>query len=105
MESITQSIYLTLKREWYDLILSGAKTTEYREDKPYWRKRLMTQEGEFIKFEQGIFFRNGYNPKSPLMKVKHVESKFMICPLNGYILYGKRVIGIVIKNPQEIIKR
>ena len=31
---------LTLKRKWFDMILSGQKVTEYRELKTYWVKRL-----------------------------------------------------------------
>lgn len=31
---------LTLKKKWFDMILSGEKVTEYRELKPYWIKRL-----------------------------------------------------------------
>ncbi len=31
---------LTLKKKWFDLILSGDKKEEYREIKPYWVRRL-----------------------------------------------------------------
>lgn len=41
MENI---LYLPLKTEWYNLIESGIKTEEYREIKPYWIKRLCTEE-------------------------------------------------------------
>ena len=29
-----------LKKEWYEKIRSGEKTIEYREVKPYWKKRI-----------------------------------------------------------------
>ena len=32
---------LVLKRRWYDMIASGEKREEYREAKPYWRKRIL----------------------------------------------------------------
>ena len=32
---------LPLKAKWYNMIESGGKAEEYREDKPYWRKKLM----------------------------------------------------------------
>lgn len=32
---------LTLKKKWYDMILSGEKKEEYREIKPYWLIRLV----------------------------------------------------------------
>lgn len=35
------NIHLNLKSIWFDLILSGKKKEEYREIKPYYRKRLM----------------------------------------------------------------
>lgn len=31
-----------LKKEWYEKIRSGKKTTEFREVKPYWTKRINT---------------------------------------------------------------
>ena len=33
---------LSVKKEWFDKILSGEKKEEYREIKPYWIKRLTT---------------------------------------------------------------
>lgn len=33
---------LSVKKEWFDKIVSGEKTEEYREIKPYWIKRLTT---------------------------------------------------------------
>ena len=34
-------LHLTLKKKWFDMILSGEKKEEYREIKPYWIVRLM----------------------------------------------------------------
>jgi len=47
-------LHLTLKKKWFDMILSGVKREEYREIKPYWRKRLLNKKFSFI------HFRNGY---------------------------------------------
>ncbi len=33
-------LHLNLKKKWFDLILSGEKTEEYREIKPYFEKRF-----------------------------------------------------------------
>lgn len=33
---------LSVKKEWFDKIVSGEKKEEYREIKPYWIKRLTT---------------------------------------------------------------
>lgn len=35
-----KTLYLPLKKEWYEMIESGVKTEEYRALKPYWVKRL-----------------------------------------------------------------
>ena len=40
-----KTLYLTLKKEWYDMIASGEKREEYREIKPYWCRKIMTQRG------------------------------------------------------------
>lgn len=45
------------------MILSGEKTEEYREVKPYWVKRLMTDELAMKSFA-GVLFTNGYNRDS-----------------------------------------
>jgi len=62
-------LHLTLKREWFDLILSGEKTEEYREYKPYWIKRLMGHCGRMKQFDI-VRFRNGYRKEDPIMDVK-----------------------------------
>lgn len=49
-------LHLTLTKEWFDLVVSGTKTEEYREKKPYWAKRLLND---------AIKFRNGYQKSSP----------------------------------------
>lgn len=36
-----RTLHLVLKSKWFDKIASGEKTSEYRECKPYWNKRLI----------------------------------------------------------------
>lgn len=36
-------LHLTIKEPWFSMIRDGIKTEEYREDKPYWRVRLIVQ--------------------------------------------------------------
>lgn len=52
---------LTLKKEWFDMILAGIKNNEYREIKPYWTKRLEGKEYD------GVKFVNGYGNHRPYM--------------------------------------
>jgi hypothetical protein len=56
-------LVLTIKKKWFDMILSGEKKEEYREINPYWRKRI-NPGYEFV------HFRNGYNKSSPYMSVE-----------------------------------
>lgn len=57
-------LHLTLKKKWFDLIASGGKTKEFRENKPYWQSRLSGKT-----FDE-VHFRNGYAKDSPFMRVK-----------------------------------
>lgn len=57
-------LHLTLKKNWFDLILSGEKKEEYRDIKPYWEKRLIGK-----KYDR-IIFRNGYATNAPQFTIK-----------------------------------
>lgn len=37
-----KTLHLPLKAKWYDMIECGVKNEEYRELKPYWKKRICT---------------------------------------------------------------
>lgn len=39
-EKQMKMLHLNLTYQWFDAIKKGLKTTEYREDKRFWRKRL-----------------------------------------------------------------
>ena len=62
-------LHLTLQKQWFDQILDGTKTIEYREYKKYWIDRLQEKVGSFKKFDV-IHFKNGYNPDAPFMVVE-----------------------------------
>jgi len=57
-------LYLTLKKQWFDLILSGEKVEEYREVKPYWSHRLHKKVWDVINFH------NGYSKNSPWFNIE-----------------------------------
>jgi hypothetical protein len=65
---------LTLKKQWFDQIAAGVKTTEYREKKQYWTTRLFAADGRPKKFNQ-IIFRNGYAATAPRMRVEHIGTE------------------------------
>ncbi len=59
---------LTLYRQWFDQILHGTKKIEYREIKPYWRRRLFNPDGSAKEFDK-VIFTNGYGKLRPIMSV------------------------------------
>jgi len=59
---------MTLKKKWFDMILSGEKLEEYRTIKPYWDKRLATH-------YDAIEFVNGYSPDSPRFVIEFESVK------------------------------
>lgn len=85
---MNNTIHLPIKREWFDMILSGEKKEEYREFKPYWVKRLLgdaeaykdpcpvpTKPTYFEKPEnvKTITFVNGYGNHRPTMVVEFLN--------------------------------
>jgi len=63
-----QTLKLTLKKKWFDEILSGVKTKEYREIKKYWLWRLFWN-NEKTKFTDEII----KYMKDPYEKFSDVE--------------------------------
>ena len=58
---------LTIKKKWFDMILSGEKKEEYREIKPYYdtRFRNVWSYPAYWNETHTIRFRNGYSKDSP----------------------------------------
>lgn len=77
-----KTLHLTLKKHWFDLILSGEKTVEYRDKKPYWIKRLKGK-----RYDQ-IIFTNGYGKDKPQMTVEFINqtSAGLAKPQNGEVV-------------------
>lgn len=63
---------LKLKKEWFDQILAGTKTVEYRDYKKYWIDRLLNKDGSYQKYDL-IHFKNGCHPDAPYMVVELKE--------------------------------
>lgn len=56
-------LHLTLFKKYFDKILIGEKTVEYRVRKPYWEKRLLCRAFDEVRFV------NGYGAHRPFMVV------------------------------------
>ena len=65
-------LHLNLHRQYFDLIATGQKKTEYRECTPYWRKRLEGRDYDVVSF------RNGYATRAPVMEVEYVAKGFRV---------------------------
>lgn len=70
-------LVLPIKKQWFDMIVSGEKKEEYREIKPYYDSRFRKYmprptnfRNEYIAAEFFIVFRNGYQYNSPSVKCK-----------------------------------
>lgn len=63
-------LILPIKKKWFDMILTGEKKEEYREIKPYWKKRFQSSGlldgcGLPTGFQTNVLFQNGYSRQSP----------------------------------------
>lgn len=80
-----KTLHLTLKKKWFDMILTGEKKEEYREIKPYWIKRIASAwnflDSDLTYWENGnemfesvefdvIIFKNGYSKNAPEMEIE-----------------------------------
>jgi len=75
---------LTLKKKWFDMILSGEKLEEYREFKDYWINRLgykyesnREENGywneEMQNLPDAICFTNGYGKHRPSFTIEVLD--------------------------------
>ena len=75
-------LHLTLKKRWFDMILSGEKKEEYREVKYYWLSRLKyycnhaDMMHEFNYNYTHIMFKNGYSKCSPSLLIELISVRF-----------------------------
>jgi hypothetical protein len=74
-------LHLTLKKKWFDMIVSGEKKEEYREVKEYWAKRFVKAINYELGFRQLnasfelkdfdiVRFKNGYAKDAPVMDIE-----------------------------------
>jgi len=97
-------LHLTLKKKWFDMILSGEKKEEYREPKQYWISRLFDEGLLFYDHKEFdiIRFKNGYQKDAPQMDVefKGTEYRGHYEPLNYEwgAIKGKNYIVIKLGN-------
>lgn len=101
-----KTLTISLKRQWFDMIKSGEKKEEYRDNSEYWQRRLYrsmdANDAEFKQFDR-LVFTLGY-PKSgdkerrlvfnnPKIRIGHGRLEWGAEPGKQYfvITFGDRV--------------
>lgn len=76
-----KTLYLPLKKEWYEMIESGEKREEYREFSKYWEKRLIEEYKThkdspvsqcFLKRFHAVCFSYGYTKRRMLWECEGI---------------------------------
>lgn len=60
-----QILFLTIKKQWFDMIKAGIKKEEYREIKPYFDAKIKGRQYD------AVLFQNGYNKESPRLLIEY----------------------------------
>lgn len=91
-------LYLILKKQPFDQIKRGKKTSEFREHKPFWVKRLMKNDGTFKQFDL-VHFKNGYHTDAPTMLIEIKDIKIIKERISWFSSekYFEIVLGRLIK--------
>lgn len=59
------TLFIIIRKQWFDAILHGDKREEYREIKDYWTERLEGRKYTHVKFQ------NGYAPNAPNFLIQY----------------------------------
>ena len=70
-QSKEKTVYLVVKKEYFDALADGAKTSAYRQASPPWIDRIDDDVTDVV-FQLG-YGRNGQPPKRMRFKVKEVR--------------------------------
>lgn len=92
-------LHLTLKKKWFDMILSGEKKEEYREIKKYWFKRLVYQPELVFKYctgydlEEDLFLNEGLDhiARNKVSMVGFMPF-YAICFRHGYAKDAREIL-------------
>ena len=79
-------LHLTLHKKFFDQILSGYKTIEFRKIKPYWERRLDGKKYDYIHFV------NGYGKDKPWMDVELIRIEKEDVYYEEYYIYLGKII-------------
>lgn len=89
-----KSLFLTIKKEYFDAILSSEKTEEYRVVSPFYKSRIENKEYTHI------ILQNGYSSKSKKLKAEYLG--YEIRKVETKIYGNTEVYVLKLKNPKQI---
>jgi len=79
-------LHLTLKKSWFDLMISEEKTTEFRKPSDWIKQRLVDKEYEVVRFV------NGYGSDKPFFVAKYLG--YEVAKKNEEITFKKETVVI-----------
>ena len=96
-----KTLTLNVSKQWFDMIVAGEKTEEYRVIKPYWASRLVNQQaesGEVLFDEFGgyclVIGKLEYKPYTHVLFVKGY-------PKGNKPSVEKKIVDITIGKPKK----
>ncbi len=72
------SLKLTLKKQWFDLVKQGEKKEEYREVKFYWFERLVNQHEQTFKNFTGVDYKEKKTVSDGILFILSEEKREVI---------------------------
>ena len=73
IEREMKTLFLPLKKEWYEMIESGEKKEEYRNLSPYWITRLLQPDNTTFKEYTHVKFTYGYTSRSMTFEIESIS--------------------------------
>lgn len=74
---------LTVSKQWFDKIVSGEKTEEYREIKPYWVARLFQNNSNIVDVR---YLASGLAGRTDLLK-KYIDAQRIVLKQYTHVLF------------------
>ena len=74
---------LTISKQWFDMIVAGEKTEEYREIKPYWVARLFQDNSNIIDVQ---YLSSALAGRTDLLK-KYINAQKIVLKQYTHVLF------------------
>ena len=74
---------LTVSKQWFDMIVAGEKTEEYREIKPYWVARLFQNNSNIVDVR---YLASGLAGRTDLLK-KYIGAQRIVLKQYTHVLF------------------